>query len=55
MVARNTEDIEMMKVDIEIMKGELSIIRRDRKEKVERDELAVLEARVAKLEKRPRP
>ena len=48
MVARNTEDIEMMK-------GDLSIIRRDRKEKVGRDELAVLEARVAKLEKRPRP
>ena len=54
MVARNTEDIEMIKVDIEIMKSELAIIRRDLKEKVGRDEIAVLEARVAKLEQAAR-
>ena len=36
------------------MKADRSIIRRDLKEKVGRDDLAVLEARVAKLEKQPR-
>ncbi|MBI2816644.1 MAG: hypothetical protein HYX72_06865 [Acidobacteria bacterium] len=50
LVAKNTEDIEMMKTDLEVIKAELSIIRRDLKEKAGRDELAVLEARVAKLE-----
>jgi hypothetical protein len=42
MVAKNTEDIELIKIDIEVMKAELAIIRRDLKEKVGRDELAVL-------------
>jgi hypothetical protein len=51
MVAKNTEDIELIKIDIEVMKAELGIIRRDLKEKVGRDELAVLEARVAMLER----
>ena len=51
MVAKNTEDIELIKIDIEVMKAELAIIRKDLKEKVGRDELAVLEARVAKLER----
>jgi len=54
MVAKNTEDIELMKTDIEIIKAELGIIRRDLKEKVGRDELAVLEARVAMLERSSR-
>jgi hypothetical protein len=54
MVARNTEDIELIKVDTEIMRSELSIIRRDLKEKAGRDELAVLEARVAVLERNAR-
>ena len=44
MVAKNTEDIEVMKM-------ELSIIRNDLKEKVGREEFAVLEARVARLER----
>ena len=71
MVARNTADIEMIKLEIlamkaevegiklemEMMRSELSIIRSDLKAKVGRDELAVLEARVAKLERtgRARP
>ncbi len=44
MVAKNTDDIDFMKM-------ELSIIRNDLKEKVSREEFAVLEARVAKLER----
>ena len=54
MIAKNTEDIELMKTDIEIIKAELAIIRRDLKEKVGRDEIAVLEARVAMLERSSR-
>ena len=37
-------------LEMEMMRAELSIIRSDLKQKVGRDELAVLEARVAKLE-----
>jgi len=57
MVAKNTADMELMKTDLEIVKAELSIIRSDLKAKVGRDELAILEARVAKLERsgRARP
>jgi hypothetical protein len=47
LVARNTEDIEVMKM-------ELSIIRNDLKEKVGRDEFGVLESRVANLERASR-
>ena len=43
MVVKSTEDIEVIKM-------ELSVIRRDLKEKVGRDEFTVLEARVAQLE-----
>jgi hypothetical protein len=50
MIRKNTEDIEMTRSDIDIIKADLSIIRSDLKQKVGRDELAVLEARVAKLE-----
>ena len=44
MVAKKTEDIEVMKM-------ELSIIRNDLKEKVSREEFVLLETRVAKLER----
>ena len=43
-------ETEMIRLELEMIRSELSIIRRDLKEKVGRDELAVLEARVAKLE-----
>ena len=65
LVAKNTADIEQMKVDLlavrmemeairleqEMMRSELSIIRNDLKAKAGRDELAVLEARVTMLER----
>src|SRR3972149_11247092 len=51
LVAQNTADIERIKLEMEMMRSELSIIRSDLKAKVGRDELAVLEARVAKLER----
>lgn len=44
MVAKNTEDLEMMKMDLHVMRGDL-------KEKVGRDEFVILESRVARLEK----
>ena len=47
-------EMEMMRLELEMIRSELSIIRRDLKEKVGRDELAVLEARVAKLEQAAR-
>jgi uncharacterized UPF0160 family protein len=47
-------DVEVIKTDIEIMKSELAIIRSDLKQKVGRDEFAVLEARVALLERASR-
>ena len=43
-------EMEAIRLELELVRSELSIIRRDLKEKVGRDELAVLEARVAKLE-----
>jgi len=46
MVAQNTEDISLIKM-------ELSVIRSDLKEKVGRDEFAILEARVTRLESSP--
>lgn len=45
MVAKNTEDIEIIKADIQVIKNEL-------KRKVDRDEFAVLEKRVLFLEKK---
>jgi len=45
MVAKNTEDIEVIKMDI-------SIIRNDLKEKVDRDEFVALEKRLHLLEKK---
>ena len=47
-------EMETMRLELEMIRSELSIIRRDLKEKVGRDELAVLEARVAKLEQAAR-
>jgi chromosome segregation ATPase len=44
MVAKNTEDIEMIKMEVQLM-------RRDLKQKADRDEVLLLENRVAKLEK----
>jgi len=41
------DDVEVIKLDIEVIKNDL-------KQKVGRDELAVLEARVAKLEQAAR-
>ena len=45
MIVENTEDLEMIKMDIHI-------VRNDLKEKIGRDELSVLEKRVAFLEKK---
>ena len=45
MVAKNTEDIEIIKMDISFMKHEL-------KQKVDQDEFGVLEKRVLLLEKK---
>ena len=45
MVAKNTEDIEIMKMDISLIKGSL-------KEKVDRDEFVSLEKRLCLLEKK---
>jgi hypothetical protein len=44
-------DVEVLKVDMDIVKTELAIIRNDLKQKVGRDEFALLEARVAMLER----
>ena len=44
MVAKNTEDLEMIKMESHLM-------RRDMKSMVHRDEFEVLEKRIAKLEK----
>ena len=46
MVAKNTEDIEIIKSDIQFIKQEL-------KHKVDRDEFEALERRVMLLERRP--
>ncbi|MSO19306.1 MAG: hypothetical protein EXQ56_02410 [Acidobacteria bacterium] len=43
-------DMEQVRFEMELVRSELSIIRNDLKQKVDRDELAVLEAGVAKLE-----
>jgi len=48
--AETRSETEAIRLELEMIRSELSIIRRDLKEKVGRDELAVLEARVAKLE-----
>lgn len=45
MVAKNTEDIEIMKMDLHIMKDDL-------KEKIDRKEFKTLERRLALVEKK---
>jgi len=52
MVAKNTEDIEIMKMDIERMKMDINIIKQDLRRKVDRDEFEALEKRVLLLEKK---
>lgn len=59
MVVKNTEDIEMIKInmlqtnkDIEIMKGDIGLIKNSLKKKVDVEEFAFLEQRVAALERR---
>src|SRR5690348_5905510 len=44
-------DLTVLKTDMEVVKTELAIIRNDLKQKVGRDEFALLEARVALLER----
>ena len=44
-------ELSVLKTDMDIVKTELSIIRNDLKQKVGRDEFALLEARVAMLER----
>ena len=51
MAAKNTQDIFVIRVDVETIKSDIAIIRRDLKDKAARDELAVLETRVAELER----
>jgi hypothetical protein len=48
--AESKFEMEQIRLEMEMMRSELSIIRSDLKQKVGREELAVLEARVAKLE-----
>jgi len=45
MVTKNTEDIEMIKMDLHIVKNDL-------KEKVGRDEIKILEKRILLLERK---
>jgi hypothetical protein len=51
MVAKNTEDIEVMKLDIMVIKEDLGVIKNSLKRKVDIEEFAALERRVLKLEK----
>ena len=52
MVAKNTEDIEMMRLDIEVMKSDINEIKRELRRKVDIDEFEALEKRVLILEKK---
>lgn len=49
-----TEDVAILKEDMVFVKGELGLIRNELKEKVSRDEFALLEKRVLSLEKTAR-
>ncbi len=51
MVARNTEDIETMKMDILVIKEDIESIKHSLKKKVDLDEFASLEKRVLILER----
>src|SRR3990172_9236099 len=50
-VAKNTQDIVVIRVDMETIKSHIAIIRHDLKDKAGREELMVLESRVAELER----
>lgn len=52
MIASVKTDLEMMKADVEIVKDDLGLIKHSLKQKVDVDEFAALERRVASLEKR---
>ena len=51
MGAKNTQDIVVIRVDMETIKSDIAIIRHDLKDKAGREELMVLESRVAELER----
>ena len=51
MGAKNTQDIVVIRVDIETIKSDIAIIRNDLKDNAGQDELAALESRVAELER----
>lgn len=46
------EDVEVVKEDVSVIKTDIEFIKHDLKKKVDRDEFAVLERRVALLESR---
>ncbi len=52
MVARNTEDIEILKANMEVVKSDLQIIKQNLKRKVDAEEFETLEKRVLFLEKK---
>lgn len=53
-VGKLQEDVSVLKEDMVFVKGELGLIRNELKEKVGRDEFALLEKRVLSLEKTSR-
>lgn len=54
MVAQNTEDIEITKINMGVMKDDLQIIKQNLKRKVDTEEFETLEKRVLFLEKKLR-
>jgi len=52
MVAKNTEDIQEMKVHMEIMKSDIEIIKQNLRHKVDLEDFETLEKRVMFLEKK---
>ena len=52
MVAKNTENIEMIKIDIEFIKSDINEMKRELKRKVDIDEFQLLEKRVIFLERK---
>jgi hypothetical protein len=50
MVAKNTEDIEKIKMEMMVMKSDIQIIKQNLKLKVDVDDFTALEKRVALLE-----
>lgn len=52
MVAKNTEDIQEMKVHMEIMRSDIEIIKQNLRRKVDLEDFETLEKRVMFLEKK---